>query len=154
VLRLPRLAAAVLVAGASLLLAGPSAHAQQVCDAASLGGGEACFYAGPWFTGPEFDLSVPLAEQLPVPTDGNCTDLPTGIGLDGSVTNVSGDTLYVFPTSCPDSRFGTQPGATVIPHFSGNIVAPTTAQHGTHSVRMCGAGLVLNPITLACAFAG
>ena len=152
-LTLPRLAAAAVVAGASLMLAGPSAHAQQVCDAASFGGGEACFYAGPWFTGPEFDLSIPLAQQLPVPTDGGCTDLPTGIGLDGSVTNVSSDTLYVFPTSCPDSGPGTQPGAIVIPHFSGNIVRPAPAQHGTHSVRMCGTGLVLNPVTLTCAFA-
>jgi hypothetical protein len=149
---LPRLVAVAVVAGAALLLAGPSAHAQQVCDAASFGGGEACFYAGPWFTGPEFDLSIPLAQQLPVPTDGACTDLPTGIGLAGSVTNVSGDTLYVFPTSCPDSGLGTRPGAIVLPHFHGNITG--TAQHGTHSVRMCGTGLVLSPITLTCAFAG
>jgi hypothetical protein len=151
VLSLPRLIAAAVLAGTSLLA--PSAHAQQVCDAASLGGGEACFYTGPWFTGHEFDLSVPLARQLPVPTDGDCTDLPTGIGLDGSVTNVSGNTLYVFPTSCPDSGPGTQPGTIVIPHFSGNIVAPATLRQGTHSVRMCGTGLVLNPITLTCAFA-
>ncbi|HYS36215.1 MAG TPA: hypothetical protein VEO01_11345 [Pseudonocardiaceae bacterium] len=149
-LRLPRLIAAAVVAGTSFLA--PTAHAQQVCDAASLGGGEACFYAGPSFTGPEFDLSIPLTRQLPVPTDGDCTDLPTGIGLDGSVTNVSGDTLYVFPSSCPDSAPGTQPGAIVMPHFSGNIVTPAAAQHGTHSIRMCGTGLVLNPITLTCAF--
>jgi hypothetical protein len=65
---------------------------------------------------------------------------------------VSGATLYVLPTSCPDSRPGTPPGTIVIPHFSGNIVATPSAQHGTHSVRMCGAGLVLDPIALTCAF--
>ena len=39
-----------------------------------------------------------------------------------------------------------------IPHVSGNIVATTTAQHDTHSVRMRGTGPVLDPITLTCAF--
>lgn len=72
-----------------------------------------------------------------MPTNGDCTDLPTGVGLDGSVTNVSGNTRYVFPTSCPDAR-------------PGDIVATTPAQHGTHSVRTYGTGLVLNPITLTC----
>jgi hypothetical protein len=133
-------------------MGGHPAHAQQVCDSASLAGGEACFYADRQFAGAEFDLSVPLGQQLPVPTDGNCTDLPSGIGLAGSVTNTSGDTLYVLPVSCPDSHVGTAPSAIVVPHYSGNIYALANTT-GTHSVRMCGPGLALDPLTLTCAYA-
>jgi hypothetical protein len=147
--RLAVLAAAVI--GTSLFACG-AAHAQQVCNAASLDGGEVCFYAGPQFSGQEFDLSIPLGEQLPFPTDGNCTDLPTGFGLDGSVTNASTDTLYVLSVSCPDSHAGTLPAAIVVPHFSGNIVAAAKSHAGTHSVRMCGPGLVFNPVELTCSF--
>jgi hypothetical protein len=142
---------AAVLSGASLLLGGQPAHAQQVCDSASLAGGEACFYSGPHFTGTEFDLSIPLDQQLPVLTDGNCTDLPTGIGLAGSVTNASGDTLYVLPVSCPDSHAGVAPSAIVVPHYSGDIHALTNTT-GTHSVRMCAPGLMLDPLTLHCAF--
>ncbi|HEX9335253.1 MAG TPA: hypothetical protein VF892_05195 [Pseudonocardiaceae bacterium] len=142
---------AVVLAGTSLLLAGHPAHAQQVCDPASLAGGEACFYAGRQFTGAEFDLSIPLGRQLPVPGDGNCTDLPTGIGLAGSVSNTSGDTLYVLPVSCPDSHPGAAPSAIVLPHYSGDVLALTNTT-GTHSVRMCGPGLALDPLALTCAF--
>jgi len=146
---------AVVLTGASLLLVGHPAHAQQVCDSASLVGGEACFYSGRQFTGTEFDLSIPLTLQLPVPGDGSCTDLPAGIGPDGSVTNTSGDTLYVLRVSCPDSHAGTTPAAIVLPHYSGNILALANASPhttGTHSVRMCGPGLALDPVLLTCVF--
>jgi hypothetical protein len=39
-----------------------------------------------------------------------------------------------------------------VPHYSGNIVAATKSHAGTHSVRMCGPGLVLNPVELTCSF--
>lgn len=142
---------AVVLTGATMLFAGPSAHAQQVCDSASLAGGEACFYTGPGFTGTEYDISIPLGEQLPVPGSGNCTDLPTGIGLTGSVTNASGATLYVLPVSCPDTRPGVPPSTIILPHYSGGIIA-TKATTGTHSVRMCGPGLTLDPLALTCAY--
>ena len=144
------LSAAVL-AGAAVLSAGPSAHAQQVCDPATLADGEACFYTGPGFTGAEFDLSIPLGAQLPVPGSGNCTDLPSGIGLSGSVNNASGATLYVLPVSCPDSHLGVEPTMIILPHFSGGINAAVNPA-GTHSVRMCGTGLTLDPLALTCAY--
>jgi hypothetical protein len=140
--------------GVALAGAASPAHAapgQRVCDPATLAGGEACFYSGPEFTGTEFDLSIPLGVQLPVPGDGACTDLPTGIGLAGSVVNASGATLYVLPSSCPDTHAGGAAAVIVTPHYSGNITVWTDIA-GTHSVRMCGAGLVLDPLTLGCAY--
>src|SRR5690242_15387258 len=124
---------AAVLAGAAMLFAGPSAHAQQVCDSATLAGGEACFYTGPGFTGTEFDISIPLGQQLPVPGTGSCTDLPTGIGLTGSVANDSGATLYVLPVSCPDTRIGVTPSTIILPHYSGGIIA-ANATTGTHSL--------------------
>jgi hypothetical protein len=143
---------AAVVTGASLLVVAPAgaAPAQQVCDSSSFGGGEVCFYAGPHFTGTEFDLSVPLGEQLPLANGGDCTDLPTGIGLAGSITNASTDTLYIVAVSCPDTHPGTVPAAVIRPRFSGDITADTEFRANTHSVRMCGPGLVFNPIALTC----
>lgn len=146
---------AVVLAGASLLPLGQPAHAQQVCESASLVGGEACFYSGRQFTGTEFDLSIPLGLQLPVPGNGSCTDLPAGIGLAGSVTNTSANTLYVLAVSCPDSHVGVTPAAIVLPHYSGDIptlVSASPYATDTHSVRMCGPGLTLDPVVLTCVF--
>jgi hypothetical protein len=143
---------AAVVTGASLFVGSPAgaAPAQQVCDSSSFGGGEVCFYAGHRFTGAEFDISVPLGEQLPLANGGDCTDLPTGFGLDGSVTNASADTIYVVAVSCPDTHPGTVPAAVIRPRFAGDIIANTEFRANTHSVRMCGPGLVFNPIALTC----
>lgn len=131
-----------------------TAAAQQVCAAASLGGGEVCLYSGPFLTGREFDISVPLGQQLPVPTDGDCVDLPSGFDLTGSVTNTSSDTLYVFGATCPDSRPATRPVTVVVPHHTGNLVpgAGTRARTPIRSVRSCGPGLALDPVALRCAY--
>lgn len=146
---------AICAAVAGLLVTGAgTAGAQQVCDAASVAGGEACFYSGPFLTGREFDLSVPLGQQLPVPSDGGCVDLPSGFGTYGSVTNTSADTLYAFATTCPDARPGTRPVAVVPAHHTGNL-APSTgpwARADIRSVRMCGPGLAIDPIALTCAY--
>lgn len=138
--------------GALVTVGTGTADAQQVCDAASLGGGEVCLYSGPFLTGHEFDVSVPLGEQLPVPGDGACLDLPSGYGTDGSATNNSADTLYLFPVSCPDSRPGTRPVAIVVPHHSGNLSRHPRAREDIRSVRMCGPGLAIDPIALTCAY--
>ncbi|HEX3650290.1 MAG TPA: hypothetical protein VHV49_17825 [Pseudonocardiaceae bacterium] len=144
---------AVCAAVAGLLVTGAgTAGAQQVCDASSVAGGEACFYSGPFRTGREFDLSVPLGQQLPVPSDGSCVDLPSGFGTYGSATNASADTLYAFPTTCPDSRPGTRPVAVVPPHHTGNLVPSTGPYADVRSVRMCGPGLAIDPIALTCAY--
>jgi hypothetical protein len=145
-------AIAVAVGGALVTVGTGTADAQQVCDAASLGGGEACLYSGPFLTGHEFDVSVPLGRQLPVPSDGTCVDLPSGYGTDGSATNNSADTLYLFPASCPDARPGTRPVAVVVPHHSGNLSRHPGAREDVRSVRMCGPGLAIDPIALTCAY--
>ncbi|HEX5116577.1 MAG TPA: hypothetical protein VFW65_15380 [Pseudonocardiaceae bacterium] len=142
-------------AAVGLLVTGAgTAGAQQVCDASSLAGGEACFYSGPFLTGREFDLSVPLGQQLPVPGDGGCVDLPSGFGTYGSATNTSADTLYAFTTTCPDTRPGTRVVTVVPPRHTGNL-APSTgpwARQGIRSVRMCGPGLAIDPVALTCAY--
>ncbi|HEX5400808.1 MAG TPA: hypothetical protein VFX16_00755 [Pseudonocardiaceae bacterium] len=151
--------AAVTLAGAGLIATGAAvgsgvANAQQVCDASSVAGGEACFYSGRFLTGREFDISIPLGEQLPVPTDGGCVDVPSGFDVNGSVTNSSADTLYVFAVSCPDSQPGARPATVVVPHHSGNMRAATGvwARDSIRSVRMCGPGLAIDPIALTCAY--
>jgi hypothetical protein len=152
-----RLAAITAIAATvtGLLVTGTgTAGAQQVCDASSFGGAEACLYSGQYLTGREFDISVPAAQQLPVPTDGGCVDLPSGFGVDGSMTNTSADTLYVFTTTCPDSRPATRPAAVVVPHHSGNLWSATVvpAHTAIRSVRMCGPGLAIDPVALTCAY--
>jgi hypothetical protein len=154
---MPRLAAlaAVTAAVAGLIATGAgTATAQQVCDASSLAGGEACFYSGQFLTGREFDLSIPLGDQLPVPTDGGCVDVPSGFDVNGSVTNSSADTLYVFAASCPDSRPGTRPVTVVVPHHSGTMhpITGLWAHDSIRSVRMCGPGLAMDPFALTCAY--
>lgn len=145
--------AATAAAGLSLAVAQGSATAQQVCDGTSLAGAEACLYSGQNLTGREFDISIPLGEQLPVPSNGGCVDLPGGFALDGSATNSSADTLYVFATDCPDTTPGTPPVTVVLPHHSGNL-APTGRRAHVYirSVRMCGPGLAIDPIALNCAY--
>lgn len=142
------------VVGMSLLAGAGTAgvaQAQQVCEPASLAGGEACFYSGRFLTGREFDVSIPIGQQLPVPTGGDCVDLPSGFGTDGSVTNASSDTLYAFATSCPDTRPAVPPAAVVVPHYSGNVLA-VARRTDLESVRLCGPGLALDPIALTCAY--
>jgi hypothetical protein len=143
-----------LTVGGSLAAGAGTAAAQQVCDATSLGGGEVCLYSGPFLTGREFDVGVPLGRQLPVPTDGGCVDLPSGFDLRGSVTNTSSDTLYVFGATCPDSRPTTRPVTVVLPHHTGNLVPGdrTWARTPIRSIRLCGPGLALDPIALTCAY--
>lgn len=151
-MRRSRLALAAVVFGMSLVgLSGGIANAQQVCDSASFAGGEACFYSGRFLTGREFDVSIPLGQQLPVPTGGGCTDLPSGFGTDSSVTNASSDTLYLFTTNCPDTRPAVTPVAVVVPHYSGNVQTGT-GHADLRSVRLCGPGLALDPIALTCAY--
>lgn len=131
------------------------ANAQQVCESASFAGGEACFYSGRFLTGQEFDVSVPLGRQLPVPTDADCTDLPSGFGTDGSVADASTATLYAFADSCPDTRPATRPAAVVQPHYSGNIAGDLPVRTGRteiRSVRLRGPGLALDPIALTCVY--
>lgn len=155
-----RLAAFVTAfAGASLFVGGPAEAAtvrepaQQVCQGVSLGGAEACFHTDQNLAGREFDLSIPVGQQLPVATDGNCTDLPIGFGAFGSVVNTSSATLYVMPNSCPDSHPGAVPVALVAGRYTGNILATaSTSRYTTHSVRMCGPSMTLDPITLGCAY--
>lgn len=131
-----------------------TAQAQQVCDATSFGGGEACLYSGPFLTGREFDLSIPVGQQLPVPSDGGCVDLPSGFSTAGSATNATADTVYVFAVSCPDSRPLTRPVSVVVPHHSGNLApgAGSAARVQIRSVRLCGPGLALDPVALTCAY--
>jgi hypothetical protein len=150
---------AAAVTGMSLATSwtGALASAQQMCESASLDGGEACFYSGALLTGREFDVSVPLSRQLPVPTNGDCTDLPGGFGADGSVTNNSPATVYAFPDNCLDTRPARRPVAVVQPNYNGNIPGNDTAPVRTghteiRSVRLCGPGLALDPITLTCAY--
>jgi hypothetical protein len=153
-----RIALVAAVTGMSLVAGWPTgvANAQQVCEPATLAGGEACFYTGRFLTGREFDVSVPLGQQLPVPTDGDCTDLPSGFGTGGSVTNASTATLYAFGDNCPDTRPATSPVAVVQPHHSGNIAGNGVTVRPGHtdirSVRLCGPGLALDPIALTCSY--
>lgn len=137
-----------------LVTGGGTAGAQQVCDSSSLAGGEVCVYSGPSLTGHEFDVSVPLGQQLPVPSDGDCVDLPRGFSTAGSATNTSADTLYAFPATCPDSPAGTRPVAVVPAHHTGDLVpgAGKRAHSAIRSVRMCGPGLAIDPIALTCAY--
>lgn len=149
--RLALVVAAVTGLSLAACWTGGVAEAQQVCDAASLAGGEVCLYTGGFLTGREFDISVPLGQQLPVPGDGVCVDLPSGFGTDGSAINASPDTLYAFTSSCPDTRPATRPAAVVVPHYSGNILA-VGGRAELKSVRLCGPGLALDPIALTCAY--
>ena len=130
-----------------------TAQAQQVCDPASFGGGEVCFYSGPLLTGHEYDISVPLGQQL-LTTDGGCVDLPSGYRLGGSATDNSADTVYVFAVSCPDTKPLTRPVSVVVPRTSGNLVPGTGsgARTAIRSVRLCGPGLALDPDALTCAY--
>jgi hypothetical protein len=156
VLRSPLAAVAALATGIALLVVGPAgtANAQQVCRPALAFNGAVCFYTGSALTGREYDVSVPVIDQLPVPTDGDCADLPTGFGLGGSVINASPDTLYVLPASCPDSRPGVRPAAIVPPHFTGDVLSLVSANRvGTPSVRMCAPAMTLDLRTLTCTYA-
>lgn len=145
--------AVVLAAGTSVAVAVGTAAAQQVCDPQSLAGGEACFYSGAYLSGREFDVSVPLTQQLPLSALSACVDLPEGYSLDGSVTNASPDTLYVFASDCPDSTPGIAPTATIAPHHTGNLRSLDVWTRAIiRSVRMCAPGLVLSPATLDCAY--
>jgi hypothetical protein len=155
--RKPTTVAAIVVAicaavAGPILIGTGTAVAQQVCDSSSLGGGEACFYSGPFLTGREFDLGVPLGQQLPVPSDGGCVDLPSGFATNGSATNTSADTLYAFPTTCPDTRPGTHPVAVVPPQHTGNLAPGTLEYTDIRSVRLCGPGLAIDPVALTCAY--
>lgn len=129
----------------------PSSPAQQVCRANSLAGGEACFYTGRAQSGREFDVSVPLSDEVSLLTDGGCTDLPRGFGPRGSVINASADTLYVLPLPCAATRPGVLPVAVVAPQTTQDLV-PLFAERatGTHSVRVCPQGNWYDADRLVC----
>jgi hypothetical protein len=119
----------------------------------ALGQGTVCLFTGTDETGTEFDITVPITSELPLPGPATCVDVPASEGLTGSVENDTDDNLYVYAGPCSSSQAGIQPSLTIPDETTENLPAAAfkaSAATTVHSIRQCTYGLLFDANRLTC----